>query len=480
MTRCKRPSKRRPTAATLPVLLMLFAGAAGHAATELEFASTVIDADQSGDCKALVDLNGDGRDDAVVGGLVLKWYEAPNWTPHVIATAAEEFTTDMEAADLDGDGDFDLIVPDGIAGICWFENLGNGSAWSKKLIGPTGAKYCHDVAVGDIDGDGDLDIVGRPLDGNLYIFRQEAGVQWTTTSRAITGGECLTLADLNGNGRLDIVVNGQWCEAPVGNIITGSWTARTYDPAKLGLSAKVAAADLNGDGRIDIVLTPSEGPGEIAWYEAPTDPVNGTWIRRVLLADADRHHSLQLFDLDGDGRRDILTAQMHTAPGTPCVEVFVNPGAAGGAWNRVVIDQVPSHNLAVGDVNGDGRIDLLGCDYIGTPPVRVWLNRTAGLSAENAPPSPSAKLSLAAAPNPFNASVRLIMSVALSEPATLKIYDQGGRLVRVLVEGVVMDGDQEFLWNGRDRRGHPAPAGLYIAVMTAGRERLEHKLMLVP
>ena len=472
-------STRRLMAAGLPLMLILLAAAAGHGATEPSFQSTVIDAAQSGDCKVLADLNGDGRDDAVVGGLVLKWYEAPNWTPRVIATAVEEFTTDMEAADLDGDGDQDLIIPDGIAGIYWFENLGNGSAWTKKLIGPTGGKYCHDVAVGDIDGDGDLDVVGRPLDGNLHIFRQEAGVQWTTTSRTATGGESLALADLNGNSRLDIVINGQWIEAPIGNIITGAWTTHVYDAAKLGLLTKAAAADLNGDGRVDIVLTPAEGAGEIAWYEAPADPANGTWIRRVLLANADRYHSLQLVDLDRDGWRDVLTAQMHTAPGTPRVEVFMNPGAGSGVWSRVLIEQVPSHNLAVGDVNGDGRIDLLGCDYIGTPPVRVWLNQTAGLSTENSPP-PLRSLALAAAPNPFNASVRLIVTGVEAGTATLRIYDQGGALVRVLAEGVVLDGEREFLWNGRDRTGRPAPAGLYIAVMTAGGERVVHKLMLVP
>lgn len=471
------PIESARRAAVAALMTAALTGSAG-AADQVSFTATVIDPDQSGDCKALADLNGDGLDDAVVGGAVLKWYAAPDWTARVVAVADNEFTTDLEAADLDGDGDIDLIVPDGTEGVFWFENTAAGGAWTRHFLGGTDGKFCHDVAVGDIDLDGDLDVVGRPLNGSLHLFRQEAVGTWATVARTTAAGEGLALADLDRDGRLDIVVNGQWHEAPDGNVISTPWPVHTYDAAKLVTPAKVAAADLNGDGRIDIALTPSESGGEIAWYAAPENPAGGGWSREVLLPAANGHHSLQLVDLDGDGRRDLVTATMHIASGAPTVEAYLNPGPGGSAWDRVVIAQASSHNLAVGDVNADGQPDLLGCDFIGAPPVTVWRNETAKPSGVTA--TTIGSLRLTAAPNPFNARVALTVTAAGSTPVTLAIHGLDGRLVRMLRDGGPLDGTGTVAWDGRDGAGRRAPAGVYLAVLTAGGERRAHKVVLVP
>jgi len=150
-------------------------------AETISFTAETVASQNSGDCKAIADFDGDGRNDLAIGGLTLTWYRSPTWAATAIGTADNEYTTDMEAADIDGDGDPDLVVPDGTVGVYWFENRNAGQAWTRRLIGSSLGNYSHDVEVGDIDADGDLDVVSRPLNGSLRVFRRD-GAAWTATT----------------------------------------------------------------------------------------------------------------------------------------------------------------------------------------------------------------------------------------------------------------------------------------------------------
>ena len=126
------------------------------------------------DRNRLADINGDGRLDAVVGfeaisrpGDVL-WYEqgatvAAPWTEHRIATIIGPMSLDV--ADMDGDGDLDVIVGEhnlkdpASARLLVFENTdGRGTRWKEHLVW-RGDEHHDGAHVADMDGDGDLDIV---------------------------------------------------------------------------------------------------------------------------------------------------------------------------------------------------------------------------------------------------------------------------------------------------------------------------------
>lgn len=463
-----------PTAAAIIAIVGVVLPARDAAAAPLEYLEQLVAGQDSGDCKALADIDGDGRNDLAVGGAKLVWYRSPAWTPTIIAVATVEFTTDMEAADLDGDGDIDIVVPDGTAGVYWFENQNAGQTWTRRLIGAAGGMYTHDVEVGDIEGDGDLDVIGHPLNGPLFVYRNN-GTTWTARSLTTSGGEGLALADLDRDGRRDLITSGQWHRAPAGDFMTANWSVYAYDPGRLGQMLKVEAADLNGDGRLDIAVTPAETSGEIAWLKAPADPLTGVWTRTVVRAAADRYHSLVLVDLNADGWLDIVTAQMHTAVTGPSLEAYLNAGA-GVAFTRQILATASSHNLVVGDLNDDGHPDLAGCNYIGNPPVRAWLNQAGFVSA--VPPA-SPGLSLFASPNPFNALISVTFTARGDGPASLRVYDLRGRLVRGLWSGVSVGSPATLTWNGRDDDGGAVASGVYHVVLASERERAAQAITLL-
>jgi hypothetical protein len=83
-------------------------------------------------------------------------------------------------------------------------------------------------------------------------------------------------------------------------------------------------------------------------------------------------------------------------------------------------------------------------------------------------------------PNPFNPRTMIRFNVpAPGALASLRIYDVAGREVAVLVDGETVAGTRTVWWNGTSRGGRPVASGVYFYRLTAGRETLTRKLLLV-
>src|SRR5579863_1750150 len=164
------------------------------------------------------DINGDGQPDVVSSGEGpmergtgpvkggLYWYEYPTWTKHVI-DATGTFADDMQVVDVDGDGDLDIVVPqDGSKQLRWYENprpTGNPAKdpWKVHVIGsytPFRFEEAHDVEVADLNGDGKVDVVianqkweaPRPVDQpEDVVFFQNNPDSWTPVVVSNTYGE---------------------------------------------------------------------------------------------------------------------------------------------------------------------------------------------------------------------------------------------------------------------------------------------------
>jgi hypothetical protein len=208
-------------------------------------------------------------------------------------------------------------------------------------------------AVGDIDGDGFPDVI--------IASSEEDGVHWyrypTWARHAIRPGGTYTtdmqVADIDGDGDLDVVVPAAhglvWYEnpRPGGDPATAFWPEHLIGAAGAH-NHDVEVGDLNGDGRPDVVTRPHGGGGTNAWFQAaPT-----VWVR--LVVGDDPGEGTALGDIDGDGDLDIAHNGVW----------LENPLPAGGLsapWPRHEFAPGAPHDVGVlvADIDGDGRNDLV-------------------------------------------------------------------------------------------------------------------------
>ncbi|CAH2394641.1 conserved hypothetical protein [Mesorhizobium ventifaucium] len=338
----------------------------------------------SGDVKLVGDIDGDSRLDFVLGGFpedAMSWWRWPDLVHTVIARPHVEFTTDGVLADIDGDGDPDIVTADGpdAVNLVWFENPrpnGNpthGPSWKRREIGAVGS-WGKDIKAADFDGDGLVDIVVR-APGEVMIFFQESPSSWTRVGLFFfnLGEEGTAIGDIDGDADVDLVLHGVWASNPGAAAARDAALWRSYELGPFNPAFKALVTDLDQDGRADILTSSSEHTDDVAWFQPLAGPT-GRWIRHVIQPSVAGAHTLQAADMDGDGDNDVVVGQMHTTEERK-LAIHYNVDGRGTRWARQVIDDVGLHNGVVADVDRDGDFDIYGANWVGNPPVRVWINR---------------------------------------------------------------------------------------------------------
>jgi hypothetical protein len=359
------------------------------------------------------DIDGDGSGDIVVHVhrddthikvesrvKKLAWYRWPDWTKHTI------FNGDMTGnrfclGDINGNGCLDAIsgmnVSSGEQNVYWFENPTsrvnpvNISSWKAHSIGRC-ETYIKDIVTGDVDGNGQADVVVRGHEESFIYFQQYG--KWRVKKVRHPRKEGMDIADLDLDGDLDIILNGFWLETPI-NPIKDKY--KKHDIDKRWFTQKtgswqdnccyVGTADINQDGLLDVVLSQSEKVGyPLSWYSVKSlqQVKTGPWIEHQIAEEFPWCETVDIGDIDNDGDLDVLASKFKrhdsaggknaNSPPYP-VSVFYNEDGRGLSWSRQNVNQDGIYAGALGDVGGDGDLDIVGplSYYIG--PIKLWENQ---------------------------------------------------------------------------------------------------------
>lgn len=355
--------------ATSPFAVGLGAALLSSLSSAQEFLPRQAGSDKAPRDLVAADLDGDGDLDLLVAHTSeseVAWLENSGgtsaWTEHVLTTAAGG-TKSVAAADLDGDGDLDVLVAAALdSEISWIENLGGG-VFAPELTISLDVAGASDVTAGDLDGDGDLDVIAAgETDAEISWFQNlgagSFGSEIVVTIQAL-GAHGVEAADLDDDGDLDLIsVSGTDGKvATYENLGAGSFGGQqVLSQSALG-SPRLAVVDLDGDGDPDIVST-SQDKDEISWFPN----LMGTMGPRQLLPDKVAGiRDITVGDLDGDGDHDVIAGGK--GADTVC---FENLGGGLFAGSKVVTSVEKLRRIAVDDIDGDGDLDFIAGSAAGT------------------------------------------------------------------------------------------------------------------
>jgi hypothetical protein len=277
------------------------------------------------------------------------------------------------AQDLNGDGKADIAVTclgSSVTSLVVFIGKGDGTFRSPSVYGSSKMLPGRGTLVaGDLNGDGKPDLVatGLTFEGTstMVAFLNNGDGSFTQTQEFEPGSIAdSVLADLNGDGHLDLLNTRGDSKVQV-LLGKGDGTFLKYGPQypmTKGMNG-IALADFNGDGKPDLLAcgyTSSGSPSNayalafgLSGGFGPPQVSNGTPYGQCL--------GIAVADFNGDGKLDFALSGWNQAGGRENLSVFLGKGDGTFASPAEYVVGPPSH-LLVGDLNGDGKPDIVIVD----------------------------------------------------------------------------------------------------------------------
>lgn len=328
-------------------------------------------------------------------------------------------------ADFDNDGKLDMAVTNANSNtLSVFRNTTSLNSITNALkVDFTTGSLPYGIAAGDIDGDGYVDLVVTNLSSNsISVFKNTsigssinfaAKVDFTTLVQPIA----VVVTELDGDGKTDIMVSNFGSNqlsyfrniSSTGVININSLSARS--DISSGISPfSISSADIDGDGKNDIVV-PNYSGNDISVIRNTSTGGTISFASSQSFATQSAPSNVGFGDVDGDGKADLLVTNQssnsisvyknNSTSGTITLTTPVNIAHAGGPIS-----------LVLGDMNNDSRPDLVVANNTGNS-VSVLLNNTV-------------------APSPTTASTNLVLSAITANSITLN-WNNGNGSRRIVV-----------------------------------------------
>jgi hypothetical protein len=285
------------------------------------------------------------------------------------------------AIDVDHDGRLDVIVAS-LDGVTVLRNLGGGHFDTPGEVGGFG--------VGDFNGDGRADLLDwknpSSIEGGLVArLATPSGSFATRSTAAPLFGALLRILDLNGDGKLDVVVfeRMRGGSVPSNRVFIalgrGDGTFNYLGPVTVGHSiTSGSVADIDGDGHLDLIV--GNGTSQPAVPRAVSVAYghgDGTFDTAVDLDFGSTGASVVAGDFDGDGRPDLLLRRDNAA------SVVVLNAGAGHFRNPVTVANLQQY-FDDGDINGDGKDDFVEIFFGTDALVRIFFSNGDGTFVQGA------------------------------------------------------------------------------------------------
>lgn len=325
----------------------------------------VLDNTKIGRHIALADINNDSLLDIVyVSDSQLGWYqneEAGRFRSEITLDTYTDIPKDLKVIDLDLDGDEDLILIND-SGILFYENTDGSAQFGPKVVleNRTDGLNIHPA---DMDGDGDIDILSMGASANgasilLHENLSENNFESTGDNIFSIAGRSIDAADIDNDNDLDIVLSiwGKQEAVWIENLGARNFGDTTHIVNKIKYAEDHAVADYDNDGDMDVMVLAYDDQ-TITWAENLEGKGN-FGNKSVILETSYDPRSAISTDVDNDGYQDLVVSTSSS--------IFWTRNLAGEEFSPAMLipeGTVFSDPIAAADMDNDGDIDIISCSF---------------------------------------------------------------------------------------------------------------------